>query len=173
MNAIQIRDLISTINKREQTVEELAQNTKKAATDFLLECGLQGLDLARIQAATPFGQWQALFTSGKIKVSYQRAMTYIKVGRCWDRANLDEAKSLNHAIRLITVGEQLDKQNSEQGKPAPRKWPPIMETFHAATRLASLAKKCPFDEWTEVERDGLRERLVAVVKSLWPEAKIN
>jgi len=168
MNAIALRDLVSVVNKRETDIQEFRQRIKAICGDMLMECALQGVDLAKLRANW-VGEWQKAFPN-IIKMNYGMAAKYIRLSENFDRLGLEKANSLAECEKLIAA--ERDAKRDHVPDSLKKAWPKYLECLKSVTAFTNRLNNLPAKDSPPEFVEQLKARLKPIVVRYWPEAKI-
>jgi hypothetical protein len=165
MNGAEIKELIRSVNKRQDGIEEFSKKLQTIAGDMLIEVALCGMDLQKLHDSWPPQKWKSAFPK-TIKMPYTTACRYIRIAANFDKLKLDRCKSLTECEQLITADRHCEKN----GIPAECRdaFPPYLAVIKIGeqfvARLDQLTLKA-------VPAEGiwrLRELFEPTAKALWP-----
>ena len=161
---VQLVALAKEINAREEVISAARRRTREAAAAWLCEVVLQGQAFLKVKASLPHGMFVDWVRIHCPLVTHRTATSYMRVASNWGEiANADEATSLRAALLLC-------KDNEEEGAPKVMKhWPAYLEGLGRVAKFRTFITKHPLAGWPEEGLHKMREDLLPIVSTLWPD----
>lgn len=152
-----LNNLARDITQRDQSITEFLGKAKECAGELAKEAILLGSDII------------------KAKAELDGADVWHWLGICCPKVNQDRAqkctKYARNSEQLTNPGQLLLtlSTEAEPKQPPERKWPDWYNTVSAAARWVRNYERSGFPSWPAERQQTLKEKILPVVKQLWPE----